>query len=44
MNNKHLDYELLLDAKLKRGLSSPIARPQTDMEMLAEFKARVKNG
>lgn len=34
--------ENFIDWKIKRGLSSPIARPQTDEEMLKEFKARLK--
>lgn len=36
--------ENFIDWKIMRGLNSPIAKEQTDEEMLAEFKARVKNG
>jgi antitoxin ParD1/3/4 len=33
-----------VNMKIERGLNSPLAKPKTEKEMLAEFKARLKNG
>jgi antitoxin ParD1/3/4 len=36
-------YDNYVNMKIERGLNSELAEPQTEDEMLAEFKARLKN-
>ncbi len=37
-------YDNYVNMKIERGMNSKLAEPQTEDEMLAEFKARLKNG
>jgi antitoxin ParD1/3/4 len=37
-------YDNYVNMKIERGLNSKLAEPQTEDEMLADFKARLKNG
>lgn len=37
------EYDNYVNMKIERGLNSALAAPQTEAEMLAEFKARIKN-
>ncbi len=38
------EYDNYVNAKIERGLNSPLLKPQAEQEMLAEFKSRLKHG
>jgi antitoxin ParD1/3/4 len=38
------EYDNFVNMKIERGLKSAVAKPQSEKDMLAEFKARLKNG
>jgi len=37
-------FDNYVNIKIERGLKSNLAEPQTEAEMLADFKVRLKNG